>query len=170
MAMRDLTVGEQTIRYDADATAAIYRGLGNGWAEDCGCVGCRNFLAQRSEIYPAAFRDLLLQLGIDPNKESEVVADGPMENGLHHYGGWFFFIGEMVSDSECLSIVREAPCFECSFARFGPCPKEFRDRPRLAVQFNAHFRWVLSDSWDSDLWPAAVRPPKVIDGHKSDPA
>ena len=75
--MTEMTVGDQTIRYDPDATAAIYATLRNGWAEDCGCVGCRNLLAQRDEVYPAAFKELLQRLGIDPNKESEVVADGP---------------------------------------------------------------------------------------------
>jgi len=32
MAMTEMTVGEQTIRYDPEATAAIYARLRNGWA------------------------------------------------------------------------------------------------------------------------------------------
>jgi hypothetical protein len=97
MPMTEMTVGDQTVRYDPEATAAIYARLRSGWAEDCGCVGCRNLLAQRDEVYPTPLRELLQRLGIDPNKESEAVADGPLENGLHHYGGWFFFVGEMVT-------------------------------------------------------------------------
>ena len=93
MPMTEMRVGDQTIRYDRAATAAIYANLKGGWAEDCRCVGCRNLMAQRDVIYPPAFRELLDRLGIDPNKEGEAVADGPLKNGLHHYGGWFFFVG-----------------------------------------------------------------------------
>jgi hypothetical protein len=158
MPMTEMTVGGQTVRYDPEATAAIYARLRNGWAEDCGCAGCRNLLAQRDEIYPAAFMELLHRLGIDPNKESESVADGPLGNGLHHYGGWFFFVGEMVTAGQYMTLISESPKFEYFFTRFGPCPKEFLDGPRLAIEFEAHFRWVLNDGWDSDLRHAAITP------------
>jgi hypothetical protein len=49
MPMTELHIGEQTIRYDREATAAIYASLKGGWAEDCLCVGCRNLMAQRDE-------------------------------------------------------------------------------------------------------------------------
>src|SRR5260370_38578001 len=87
MPMTEMQVGDQTVRYDREATSAIYAILRSGWAENCGCVGCRNLAAQRDVIYPASFRELLNQLGIDPNKEGEAVADGPFENGLHYCGG-----------------------------------------------------------------------------------
>lgn len=77
--MTELHIGEQTIRYDREATAAIYASLKGGWAEDCLCAGCRNLMAQRAVIYPLAFRELLDRLGIDPNKEGEAVADGPLK-------------------------------------------------------------------------------------------
>src|SRR5207244_9907471 len=140
-----------------EATAAIYARLRAGWAEDCGCVGCRNLLAQRDEVYPSAFRELLQQLGIDPNKEAEAVADGPLENGLHHYGGWFFFVGEMITAGEQLSYASDSPLFAYFFTRRGPCPKEFLERLKLAIEFEAHIKWVLDEHWDSDrrLLPAA---------------
>ena len=72
MAMAGITVHDQTLRHDPQATAAIYARLQNGWAEDCGCVGCRNLLAQQDYVYPAAFRQLLRQLGIDVRKAAEV--------------------------------------------------------------------------------------------------
>lgn len=159
MAMKEMTVGDLTVRYDPEATAAIYARLRNGWAEDCGCVGCRNLLVQRSEVYPAAFRELLQQLGIDPNKEAEAVADGPLENGLHHYGGWFFFVGEMVRPLSTFVLPGESPYFGYFFPHVGPCPKQFRDGPRLCVEFEAHFRWVLNESWDSAYRPAAKKAP-----------
>jgi hypothetical protein len=55
--MTEMTIDDQTFRYDPEATAAIYARLRTGWAENCGCVGCRNLLAQRDEVYPSAFRD-----------------------------------------------------------------------------------------------------------------
>ena len=149
--MTEIQVGDKTIRYDREATAAIYASLRNGWAEDCGCVGCRNLMAQRDVIYPVLFRELLHQLGIDPNKEAEAVADGPLENGLHHYGGWFFFVGEMVEAGEVLSQAGDSASFRYHFTRGGPCPKEFRNGPKLGIEFEAHFKWVLNESWDSDL-------------------
>ena len=108
-------------------------------------------MAQRDVIYPASFRELLDRLGIDPNKESEAVADGPLPNGLHHYGGWFFFVGEMVTAGERLSDAGYSPHFQYFFTPFGPCPKAFRDGPAICVQFEAHFKWILSEHWDSDL-------------------
>ena len=148
--MTEMQVGDQTVRYDREATAAIYASLRNGWAEDCGCVGYKNLTAQRDVIYPASFRELLNQLGIDPNKEGEAIADGPLENGLRHYGGWFFFVGEMVTAGERLSHASDSPYFNYFFTRGGPCPKEFRDGPKLGIEFEAHIKWILNESWDSD--------------------
>ncbi|HWC97139.1 MAG TPA: hypothetical protein VG456_10325 [Candidatus Sulfopaludibacter sp.] len=149
MPMTEMTIDDQTFRYDPEATAAIYASLRAGWAEDCGCVGCRNLLAQRDEVYPSAFRELLQQLGIDRNKEAEAVADGPLANGLHHYGGWFFFVGEMGTAGDSISVVSESPYFGYFITRSGPCPKEFREGPTLGVGFEADFKWVLNEHWRS---------------------
>ena len=115
-------------------------------------------MAQRDEVYPPAFRELLQRLGIDPSKEAEAVADGPLENGLHHYGGWFFFVGEMITDGDSMSVVSESPYFGYFLTSIGPCPKEFREGPKLSVGFEAHFKWILNESWDSDLRQAEGRP------------
>src|SRR5579871_4422932 len=139
MPMLEAQFGDQTIRYDREATSAIYASMPGGWAEGCGCVGCRNLMPQRDVIYPAPFRELLDRLGIDSNKESEAVADGPLQNGLHHYGGWFFFVGEMAGGTggndtikseiqaelrqarERVVTVSDSPYFAYFFTRFGPC-------------------------------------------------
>lgn len=153
-----MQVGDQRVRYDRDATVMIYAGLKNGWAEECGCVGCRNLSAQRDAVYPDSFRELLHQLGIDPNKEAEAVADGPLEDGWHHYGGWFFLVGEMVTSGERMSQASASPYFQYHFSRVGPCPKAFRDEPHICVEFAAHFKWILDERWDSKiLRPATPR-------------
>lgn len=158
--MTEMQVGDQTVRYDREATAAIYARLENGWAEACGCVGCRNLLAQRDLVYPDSFRELLNQLGIDPNKEAEAVAGGPLKDGLHHYGGWFFLVGEMVEAGERMSQANDSPYFAYHFSRVGPCPLEFRDGPKICLEFEARIKWILNESWDSDLRPATSASPK----------
>jgi putative transposase len=35
-----------------------------------------------------------------PNKEGEIFECGPLEDGCHLYGGWFYFVGEMVTADE----------------------------------------------------------------------
>lgn len=69
--------------------------LEHGFAEECGCIFCKNFAAQRNLVYPASFRTLLEQLGIDPNKEGEAFEYGPVKDGCHLYGGWFHFVGQL---------------------------------------------------------------------------
>jgi hypothetical protein len=162
MPMMEMRIDDQTFLYDPETTSAIYARLRTGWAENCGCAGCRNLLAQRDDIYPSAFRELLQRLGIDPTKEAEAVADGPLGNGLHHYGGWFFFVGEMVTAGDSMSVVSESPYFGYFITRGGPCPSEFREGPRLGVGFEAEFKWILNESWDSDLRPAATKPPERL--------
>ena len=48
MPMTEMRVGDQTIRYDRDATASVYRTLERGSTEECGCIFCKNFMAQRT--------------------------------------------------------------------------------------------------------------------------
>ena len=70
--MEQISLGDQVVCYDSVRTRAAYAAMKNGSAERCGCLYCRNFLAQRSTVYPEGFRILLDQLGIDPEKEGEV--------------------------------------------------------------------------------------------------
>ena len=143
--MAEVRVGDQTVRYDREATATIYGTLRQGGAEECGCIFCRNFAAQRSAIYPASFTGLLEQLGIDPDKEGEVFQYGPVEDGCHLYGGWFYFVGEMVAAGERNVNAPDAHHFEFFFTSAGPDAPEFRGRPRLTLEFTTHVKWVLAE-------------------------
>jgi hypothetical protein len=96
MAYTQLRVGDQAIRYDRDRTRRVYTGLEKGDADECGCIYCQNFATQRDSAYPESFKQLLDQLGIDPSKEGEVYEIGPVAEGKSTYGGWFYFVGEMV--------------------------------------------------------------------------
>jgi hypothetical protein len=85
--MEELRLGDQLVRYDREATVAAYLALPGGGADRCGCVHCRNFAVQRTRVYPQAFRVLLDNLGIDPNKEGEVFDKvGPLDERTRSTG------------------------------------------------------------------------------------
>lgn len=148
--MIEMQIGDQTIRYDHEATVAVYEKIEHGWAEKCGCAGCRNFAAQRDVVYPPSFRALLDQLGIDPIKESEIDEYGPIMDGyphdrLHFYDGWLSFVGELVTDGGGLAKAADAHEFEFWFSPGLPAHAEFRSGPYLTVEFKTHVKWVLQE-------------------------
>jgi hypothetical protein len=145
MPMIELQIGDQTIRYDRDATVAVYKNIEHGWAEKCGCAGCRNFAAQRDLVYPPSFRALLDQLGIDPDKEGEVDEYGPVKDGCHFYDGWFYLIGELLTAGEQYFEPPAAHGFEFFFTYGGPPAPAFRNGPLLAIEFKTHVKWVLPE-------------------------
>ena len=158
-------LGDQTVRYDREATAAIYGSLEHGFAEKCGCMFGRNFAIQRDVVYPASFRELLDQFGIDPNKEIEAFEYGPVEDGCHLYGGWFYFVGEMVTAGERNSIAPDSHHFEYFFTSVGPDTPAFRGGPRLTIEFTTHVKWVLPESPQYKTTSGkTIAFPKVIDG------
>jgi hypothetical protein len=145
MPMQEMRVGDQTIRYDRAATAAAYRTVKRGFAEECGCIFCKNFAAQRDLAYPTSFRAILEQLGIDPNKEGEAYVCRPIEDGYHSYGGWFYFVGEMVTWGERNSHAPQCDEFEFFFTSIGIVTPAFRDGPRLTIEFMTRVRWALAE-------------------------
>lgn len=66
-------------------------------ARECGCSGCENFEAVRPQVLQGPLGKVLSQLGISPPWEVEVYESGRSTNGLHHYGGWFHFVGTIDS-------------------------------------------------------------------------
>ncbi len=154
MPLTEMRIGDQVIRYDRDATAAAYGNREQGFAEACGCIFCRNFAAQRNLVYPPSFRALLEQLGIDPNKEGEAFEYGPVEDGCHLYGGWFYFAGEMVETGERNCHSPDSHYFDFFITRAHPDGRGFRGGPVLAVEFTTHLKWVLAESADSGRHPA----------------
>lgn len=151
--MIEMQVGDQTIRYDRDATAEAYKSFDRGFAEECGCIFCKNFAAQRKLIYPDSFKALLEQLGIDLSKEGEAFECGPVADGDHLYGGWFYFVGEMVTWGERNSNVGDA--FEFWFTSIGTGAPAFRGGPWLTLEFQTRVKWVLAEN--PDIERRAVR-------------
>jgi hypothetical protein len=146
MPMTEARAGDQVVHYDREATAAIYAGLKHGNAEECGCVFCRNFAAQRDLVYPASFRELLAEIGIDADKEFEAFQYGPVGDGIHRYGGWFYFVGEMVTWGERNVNPPDAVhYFDFFFTSGGPPAPAFRGLPHLAIEFTADLKWVVPE-------------------------
>lgn len=141
--MEELRLGDQVIRYDRQATHAAYQQLRSGGAGRCDCLPCRNFAVQRDVVYPQAFRALLLQLGIDFVKEGEVYdMVGPFPDRVRPTGGWFYFVGELVSPGEKLISDGE---FQYWFQpSFPPPPAGFGDRV-AAIEFRTKIPWVLEE-------------------------
>jgi hypothetical protein len=148
--MTQLQIGDQTIRFDREATAAIYATLAHGDTERCGCNFCKNFAAQRHLAYPPSFRALLEQLGVDVNKEGEAFEYGPVDDGCHLYGGWFYLVAELVTAGERNCIApdprEDAHHFEYFFTRAHPKAVAFQSGPVLAIEFTTHLKWVLPES------------------------
>ena len=139
--MTPLALGDQRIEYDREATAAVYRAMESGFAEKCGCAGCRNFMAQRGSVFPTPFLSLLERLGIDAAKEGEVYESGPFPDGRHVYGGWFYFVGRMLAAGEYL--VEDGKFKYFIGTRFPRPPEAFGAHAVLAVEFETELRWVI---------------------------
>lgn len=141
MTFTEMRVGDQAIRHDRDRTLRVYSGLENGVADECGCIYCQNFAAQRASAYPKSFRQLLDQLGIDPAKEGEFYEVGPAEGGKVTYQGWFYLIGEMIEPGEGNTKLDGIEYFFTTKCASAPA---FRGEPLLALEFSTTLNWVLA--------------------------
>ena len=85
---------------DKDATFAGYQKVDIGGANHCKCTMCENFAASRETIYPDVIKNLFIDLGIDYKKEAESYHITILDNGLHYYGGWFHFVGQIIKGKD----------------------------------------------------------------------
>lgn len=86
-----------TVDADRDATERVYREVGGGAAESCGCPPCRNFAAARTEFLPAALHAALREVGAVPAKEHAVRLVAPLETDRNLYTGTYVFCGSIVA-------------------------------------------------------------------------
>jgi hypothetical protein len=147
--MLEMQIGDQLIRYDRDRTISIYAGLERGGCDECDCVFCKNFAAERHAVYPPSFKALLNQLGIDPDKEGEVYECMPVKDGLHLYQGWLYFVGELASKGQQTMHADDSPYFEYFVGTSFPKAPAFQDSPYLALEFSAHVKWVIPENPES---------------------
>lgn len=106
-------------------------------------------MLQRDQVYPASFKALLAQLGVDPHKEVEVFEYGPVEDGCHLYGGWLYFVGKLVEAGEQNQCSPDGHEFAFFFTIAGPRASAFQGMQRLGIEFMAHVKWILPESPDT---------------------
>jgi|SRR5579883_740554 len=99
-----LKIGDTLVEYDAEATRDMYA-KDKGGINSCNCEYCVNYRLVRDEVYPADFRHLLTQLGIDSCKEVELdhITEDDSEDGPS-YGqsvwGTYGFIGRVLESED----------------------------------------------------------------------
>ena len=149
---QELCVGQQKILFDREATIDLYRQtITVPGADACGCIGCKNFAAQRQNAFPAEFLQLLGELGVDPMKEWEAFEynfDAKNPRKLVLYGGWFLFAGALVAGAEKRPDPQTgsfAHWFTSSFPT-GTLPTCVK---LCAVEFLVQIPWVLPEVADA---------------------
>jgi len=144
----ELYVGQQKILFDREATVALYRQtIMVPGADQCSCISCKNFAAQRGTIFAETFLQFLNELGADPLKEWEAFdydfdPKNPRKRVL--YGGWFLFVGELVEGFDKRPEPAQqgfAHWFTTSFPA-GTLPTGLKP---CAVEFLGEIPWFLSE-------------------------
>jgi hypothetical protein len=98
--VQSVRFGRWEISSDAESTRKVYASISIGGPEECGCEPCLNFAAARAGIYPAEVLALFEKLGIAPNREVEIYHMARLSSGKHLYGGWFHFVGSILSGAD----------------------------------------------------------------------
>ena len=99
--MQTLTFLRWTLHHDPDATRRAHGQVPEGGAEACACDPCRNFVALRNQVYPPRVLQLFRDLGLETNKETEVMHVCRLPDGRHAYSGWFHLVGKLVDGEPC---------------------------------------------------------------------
>lgn len=155
--VQSVRFGRWEINSDAESTRKAYDSVSIGGPEECGCGPCLNFAAARTEIYPADVLALFEKLGITPNREVEIYHMARLSSGRHLYGGWFHFVGSILSGADAAKQVAEniwqpdlegtSENFSLGFSsRLELVRKPFAGLSLVQLEFTAKVPWVLSSS------------------------
>jgi hypothetical protein len=145
--MKTLKYETWVIEYDDALTRSIYRNI-TGGTKTCTCLYCDNFSCARDSVYPDDFKKLLDQLGIDPEKETEVFQYNRISPGWHLYGGWFHFVGSIKENFSLEQIYPQVPDFldfDWSFRdEISLLPKAFGQNPVVELDWIGKVPWVIN--------------------------
>lgn len=85
-----------TVLIDKERTKSLYKELPLlSDKEHCGCLDCSNYV-KACEALDEQVKGFFDQFGVDPRKEGEIWHVYENEDGVHHYDGFYHFIGEIV--------------------------------------------------------------------------
>lgn len=153
--MELIRFGRWEISCDPDATRKAYSAIPKGSPEECGCDPCLNFAAARAQVYSTETLALFKELGISPVSEAEIYHLGRLESGEHFYGGWFHFVGSIVSGADAAKQIGENtwqpdlenlnPHFALGFsAHLALVRQPFVGLPLVQLEFHTKVPWVLA--------------------------
>ncbi len=153
--MEVANIGRWKLRYDAEATREAFSTMLMGSPESCGCAECLNFAAVRDRAYPPDALAIFERLGINPRKESEIWHTHRDESGLHHYGGFFHFVGSIENGGDAKRMVNGAGTFDLAPIgenfEFGftsdaaLIPESFAGKEVAQLEFQTKVAWVLNE-------------------------
>lgn len=147
--MHEMKIGPWRVAFDPDATARSYLGVPASGPEACGCQTCRNFLAARPLVYSLDILETFRALGINPEREAEVVDYGPIEEspGYRAAGGWFHAVGRVLEGPPDLSGADvTGPAQLRVTRRVSLVPDAFGDQPVIQIEWFGAVPWVLDES------------------------
>jgi hypothetical protein len=145
-----LQISRWLIEYDAEATRHCYSQLPTGTG--CSCDECRNFDAAAGRTFPPEFVALAHELGIDPVKPAELMHWVREPSGLMLTGGWFHFVGSVLSGASLTSKpdgtgtidLQPYAGLELGVSNHTSLlPDSFSNQPVVELQFQSRVPWVL---------------------------
>ena len=142
--MARLAYREWIFDCDVEATRKAHDGIDYGGAEACDCHLCQNFLAARPDVFPAEFLDLFVRLGIDHRKEAESYHIVGLAPGLHLYGAWYHFIGQIVQQPDAPAKLSENLTIDFLTNR-DLAAESFANQPLVQVEITLEVSWTLTE-------------------------
>jgi hypothetical protein len=148
--------GRWQVSTDREATKQAYAAISRSGSETCPCKPCLNFLAAREHVYPADVLGLFETLGISFDRECEIYHMARLSSGKHLYGGWFHFVGSIVSGADAAqqigenlwqpSLEKVNDDFTLGFSSRIALPESpFFGKPIVQVEFTANVPWLISE-------------------------
>ena len=154
--IRSMQIGRWVLRADVERTRAAHAKLTKSGAAECGCSGCANFEAVRSQLMTGPLGAILSKLGAEPPWEVEVYEMGRAPSGLHIYGGWFHVVGVLESGADAWRPMEGHASFRAAdFEPLSPTLSiglhsdavlirpSFEDLPLVQLEIHAELPWVI---------------------------
>lgn len=156
MSQLNVKYREWEFEVDKALTVSTYLNVQDGAASLCPCNDCKNYEANRRNVFPEEIRQLFNDLGIDPDKEVEITSFEALSEGLCRVGGWFHFKGKIIAGNRCreilptggfaMNLTEVTDVFSIGFSE-GNDLAFFSDKSGLIqVEFMTHIPWVIDKS------------------------
>ena len=151
--METIAIRRWILQTDLEATRTAVSSRPLGSPETCGCSDCLNFAAARGRAYPSEVLAIFEKLGIDSHKESEIWHYCREDSGLHHYGGFFHFVGAIENGKDAKQMVNGHVTFDLEqigddfefglTSNVALVPKAFAGAHVVQLEFQTKIPWVL---------------------------